>query len=170
VNHDRQPVDAVLGAHEQFHRCLFAGQFMAWMHVDLTMAQLKTLMIAVGQQGATGGQLARGLGCSLSTVTGVVDRLVAHGLVTRSEDPVDRRITRVDATPAGHELVERLYSYRLERMRRVLEGLSPDQLATVQCAMDYLSSGAARLLDEERGEPDRARRAPTGRQPQELAS
>jgi DNA-binding MarR family transcriptional regulator len=171
VTDDRRLVDAVLGTHEQFYRCLFAGQFLAWMHVDLTMAQLKTLMIAVGQQGATGGQLARGLGCSLSTVTGVVDRLVAHGFVTRSEDPIDRRITRVDATPAGQALVERLYLYRLERMRRVLEGLSADELQTVHRAMEYLSNSATRLVDEEVPERvDLPRRAPAATQPQELAS
>ncbi len=55
-------------------------------------------------------------------------------------------------------------------MRRVLEGLSPEELATVRRAMDLLASGAARLLDEERGELDGARRTPAGRQPQELAS
>jgi len=163
VTDEQELVDAVLGAHEQFFRCLFAGQFLAWMHIDLTMVQLKALMIVVGEHGATGGQLARGLGVSLSTVTGVVDRLVAHGLVSRGEDPVDRRITRVDATAGGQALVDQLYSYRQERMRRVLEGLSSDELRTVRHAMEYLSRGASRTIGD----------APPVfdvRQPEEIAS
>ena len=31
------------------------------------------------------------LGVSLSTVSGLVDRVVDHGLATRREDPADRR-------------------------------------------------------------------------------
>ena len=38
------------------------------------------------------GQLAASLAVTLSTVTGIVDRLVEHQMVVREEDPHDRRL------------------------------------------------------------------------------
>ncbi|HWW55233.1 MAG TPA: MarR family transcriptional regulator [Acidimicrobiales bacterium] len=56
--------------------------------------------------------LALGLHCDASTVTGIVDRLEAVGLVQRRPDPVDRRVKALVVTKAGlvlrGQLVERL--------------------------------------------------------------
>src|SRR5918911_3269253 len=128
---------------EQWHqvsRCLFSSQAQDWLTVDLTMPQLKTLLCVAQSGDATSGQIARGLGVSLSTVTGIVDRLSEQGLVSRREDPDDRRITRVQATPTGRDLVTRLLRYRDERLTGMLTSLSPDELETVERAFDYLAS------------------------------
>src|SRR3982074_3896359 len=81
------------------------GRNRAWLGVDLTMPQLKSLICVVESDGATSGQIARRLGVGLSTVTGIVDRLAEQDLVTRREDPDDRRLPRVLPTPRAHVLV-----------------------------------------------------------------
>ena len=57
-------------------------------------------------------ELAVGLHCDASTVTGIVDRLEAVGLVERRPDPTDRRVKALVITKPGlvlrAELVERL--------------------------------------------------------------
>jgi DNA-binding MarR family transcriptional regulator len=131
---------------EQWHqvsRCLFSSQAQDWLTVDLTMPQLKTLLCVAQSGDATSGQIARGLGVSLSTVTGIVDRLSEQGLVTRREDPDDRRITRVLPTPSGRELVRRLLRYRDERITTLLATLSPDEISTVERAFAHLARAAA---------------------------
>jgi DNA-binding MarR family transcriptional regulator len=133
---------------EQWHqvsRCLFSSQAQDWLTVDLTMPQLKTLLCVAQSGDATSGQIARGLGVSLSTVTGIVDRLCEQGLVTRREDPEDRRINRVLPTPSGREMVRRLLRYRDERLTSLLATLSPEQLDTVQQAFANLASAAAHV-------------------------
>jgi DNA-binding MarR family transcriptional regulator len=82
---------------------------------------------------------------SLSTVTGIVDRLSEQGLVTRREDPDDRRITRVLPTPSGRELVRRLLRYRDERLTSLLATLSQDEISTVEAAFAHLARAAAQL-------------------------
>src|SRR5215469_14242956 len=77
----------------------------AWLRVDLTMPQLKTLIFVSKNEGATSGQIAANLGVGLSTITGIVVRLAEQHLVSRREDPRDRRITRVLPTPSGSSLV-----------------------------------------------------------------
>lgn len=140
-----ESIERVIQQSVEVWRCLHSGQAQAWLNVDLTMPQLKTLVCVAQSGDATSGQIARGLGVSLSTVTGIVDRLSEQGLVTRREDPEDRRITRVQATPTARELVERLLRYRDERLTSLLASLSPDELATVERAFDYLARAAARL-------------------------
>lgn len=55
-------------------------------------------------------ELATHMGIGGPTLVGHLDRLEAEGLLTRRRDDVDRRITRIDLTPAGrqrhHELAE----------------------------------------------------------------
>ena len=129
-------------------RALHSGQNQAWANLDLTMPQLKTLMYVSECDGATHGQIARMLGVGLSTVTGIVDRLVDQELVVRREDPDDRRKTRVVPTGTGTRLVDELLRYRHELYSALLSQLDPDQLQTVETAFDYLVAAAARLSDQ----------------------
>jgi DNA-binding MarR family transcriptional regulator len=57
-------------------------------------------------------QLAETLSCDASNVTGLVDRLEAHGLVERRPSAQDRRVKELQLTPAGL----RLRSSMLRRM------------------------------------------------------
>jgi DNA-binding MarR family transcriptional regulator len=117
----------------------------AWLRVDLTMPQLKTLIYVSKNAGATSGQIAANLGVGLSTITGIVDRLAEQQLVTRREDLRDRRITRVLPTDAGASLVDELLQYRNEVLTAILSRLDPEQLKTVEDAFKYLLEAAAKL-------------------------
>jgi DNA-binding MarR family transcriptional regulator len=121
------------------------GREHAWMKVDLTMPQLKALIYVTRNEGATSGQIANGLGVGLSTMTGIVDRLAEQNMVTRREDPRDRRITRVLATPNARALVDDLLRYRNEAVSTILSQLDPDQLQTVENAFQHLFDALDRL-------------------------
>jgi DNA-binding MarR family transcriptional regulator len=54
-------------------------------------------------------ELAAGIMCDASTVTGIVDRLEDRGLVERRPDPDDRRVKGLVVTPAGIEMRERIW-------------------------------------------------------------
>jgi len=120
----------------------------AWLRVDLTMPQLKALIYVSKNAGATSGQIAASLGVGLSTITGIVDRLAEQQMVTRREDPRDRRITRVLPTDAGASLVDELLQYRNEVLTAILSRLDPEQLKTVEDAFKYLLDAAVRLTAE----------------------
>ncbi|HEY1298771.1 MAG TPA: MarR family transcriptional regulator [Chloroflexota bacterium] len=120
----------------------------AWLRLDLTMPQLKTLIYVSKNEGATSGQIATNLGVGLSTITGIVDRLAEQQLVIRREDIRDRRVTRVLPTPAGAELVDELIKYRNEVVTAILSRLDPDQLRTVETAFQYMLESVARLERE----------------------
>jgi DNA-binding MarR family transcriptional regulator len=130
-----------------FHN-LNPGRSQAWLTVDLTMPQLKALMCVATHNGATSGQIARRLGVGLSTITGIVDRLAEQDMVTRHEDPEDRRITRVQPTPRGRALVDELTQYRNEAITAILTRLDSDQLQCVETAFTYLVDAASEAASD----------------------
>jgi DNA-binding MarR family transcriptional regulator len=108
------------------------------LDVNLTMSQLK-VMIILGRLGGTSGQeLARRTGASLATLTGIVDRLVAQDLVIRREDPRDRRVRRLELTPAGTDLVDRVIAAGEEHQQRLLQRLDLPALEVVARAFDLI--------------------------------
>ena len=71
------------------------------------MPQAKTLHLVAAEGRIRMSVLATRLGVTLSTVSGLVERLVEAGCVVRHDDPVDRRQVVVTLTPEGDALIER---------------------------------------------------------------
>jgi DNA-binding MarR family transcriptional regulator len=61
-------------------------------------------------------------------MSGLVDRLVEHGMVQRSDDPVDRRIRRLSVTDLGGASLRSLVSNQNTMPSQVLERLADDDL------------------------------------------
>lgn len=114
-----------------------------FLEVQVTMPQAKLLYLL----GAAGdlhmsGLVAR-LGVSLSTVSGLVDRIVDHGLAHRREDPADRRQVVVGLTPAGRAFIDRFRELSGDQMRLLLDLLDDRELASVRHALSALGRAAA---------------------------
>jgi DNA-binding MarR family transcriptional regulator len=73
----------------------------------------------------TPGQLLRETLVTSGTMTNRVDRLAARNLVSRGDDPGDRRGVLVRLTDRGRETVDAALADLLEAERAILEGL-PD--------------------------------------------
>jgi MarR family 2-MHQ and catechol resistance regulon transcriptional repressor len=67
--------------------------------------------------------LRRRLGWSKANATEVTATLAARQLVRRRRDPADRRIVLVDITPAGGDLVERVFPEHSDRVTRAFGAL-----------------------------------------------
>jgi DNA-binding MarR family transcriptional regulator len=112
----------------QVSRLMRAGSQEDWVSLSLTRAQLRVLMLLHQDGPAAVGQVASHLGVTLPSVTATVDRLVSQGLVTRQDDPNDRRRVINQLTPAGTALVERLQEGKRARLVAALERLSKEDL------------------------------------------
>ena len=101
-----------------------AGQTLEIMsEAGLTLPQMVALHILrfAGPMPITG--LVEGLRLSTSATSHLVDRMHEKGLVSRDEDPTDRRQKRVALTDAGGALLDRLNDARATEWQRGLEGL-----------------------------------------------
>jgi DNA-binding MarR family transcriptional regulator len=72
---------------------------------DLTSMQLFALRAIFEGNNAT-GKIAQILHCDASNVTGIIDRLTTLNLVTRKEDPQDRRVKTVQLTEQGEVMLQ----------------------------------------------------------------
>jgi len=131
-------VERIVDLQAHIAQLLESDRALAWLDVDLTIQQIKAVFVLVRAGSLTAGQIGRELRVGFSTVTGLVDRLAEQGLVSRGEDPHDRRATRVVPTEAARALVERLYAYRREALRKLLEHVSTDTLMKLVDGLDAL--------------------------------
>jgi DNA-binding MarR family transcriptional regulator len=74
---------------------------------NLTSIQLGALH-AIDQGNITMGRVANKMHCDASNVTGIIDRLHTLGLVTRLEDPNDRRVKTLQLTVAGNKVLRQI--------------------------------------------------------------
>jgi MarR family transcriptional regulator for hemolysin len=74
-------------------------------------------------------ELARRIHVEDATVTYHVDRLEAAGLVSRTRDAADRRVWRVELTPAGEETFDRMKQAALGFETALRSGLDERELA-----------------------------------------
>ena len=136
-------LEAVMSSYHRMVGVLSSSRTPDFIESNLTMAQMKVLMLlgVVGE--AHMSDMAGQLGVSVSTVSGLVDKLVEGGLVQRREDAADRRHVLVSMTVAGIEVIDRFQELGATRLRELLVQLDPDQLKTVRQAMDLLLAAAS---------------------------
>ncbi|GGO13789.1 MarR family winged helix-turn-helix transcriptional regulator [Micromonospora parathelypteridis] len=80
----------------------------------------------------TAGQLSQRMLVTTGAVTKRVDRLIAHGLVSRSVSAADARGRVVGLTPAGAALTDRLIEEHLANEAAILGGLSDSDRRTFE--------------------------------------
>lgn len=71
-------------------------------------------------------EIASGLEVTVSAASQLVERLVRKGLATRSENAEDRRLTSVELSPEGAELVRQMRKRRLGWFESVVSAI-PEQ-------------------------------------------
>lgn len=84
---------------------------------DLTMVQMYTLFSLKPGEALPMHTVSGVLICDASNVTGIVERLLTRGLITREEKPEDRRVKMISLTHKGealrHTLFNELKAYEL---------------------------------------------------------
>lgn len=120
--------------------------------LSLTAHQVTAILEAEGAMPM--GRLAERLDVSLSSASGIADRMVERGLVERLRDANDRRVVLLCLSPEGRRLVREFHSVRRAQMRRLLNRLDGEQqqrlLHTVRDIRDVVASSTARTPRSQR--------------------
>jgi len=136
-------IDRVVAAYELLMHRIASSHAPDLLEVAVTMSQAKVLYLIAAAQGMRMSELAVRLGVSISTTSGLVDRLVDHGLLARHDDPADRRQVVVTITPTGSANLERFRELNAAQMRRLLARLADSELDVVERATALLAAAAA---------------------------
>lgn len=103
---------------------------MADVH-GLTPMQLFTLCSLTPEKGALMGSLSQLLLCDASNVTGIVDRLLGAGYVTRTECETDRRSKYIALTEEGAKLRAEVIQHFMDIEPVTLANLTAAQKKTL---------------------------------------
>jgi len=107
-------------------RCEFEARAAG---LDITATQFQVLRRLWEGDGILISTLTRDIASDGGTITGLLDRLEAKGLIRRERGTEDRRAVRVFLTPAGAELERPLMEIVSAINERALEGFSPAERA-----------------------------------------
>jgi DNA-binding MarR family transcriptional regulator len=104
--------------------------------LDLSLTQIRILhLLCRDTEEASLKWLADETGNSMPTVSRSVDGLVHRNLVTRVENPSDRRAKTIKATDEALEIAGRLIGLRLAGLEEFARSLEPQERAALAAAL-----------------------------------
>ena len=115
-----------------------------WSELGITGPQRLMLRVIGRFPDISAGDLARIVRLHPSTMTGILQRLVARGLIERRRDPADSRRTRLRVKPAAAWFTK---SSRLTVEKTVTGALEASGPSNVRAARRVLTELARRLND-----------------------
>ncbi|WP_372605236.1 MarR family winged helix-turn-helix transcriptional regulator [Actibacterium sp.] len=111
----------------------------------LTPVQFRVLQITAETGSATPKGIATRMGVAQATVTVLVDKLVARGMVTRVRSETDRRQTNVVVTEAGRSAIQQAPDALQQRYVRAFQKLEDWEQAQLISSLERVAG----MLDAE---------------------
>jgi len=142
-------IKQIVELQRQINRDMRQHTLDAWMKVNLTVPQVKSLFFIANEGVTNFTKLAAALGVTPANVTGIIERLVEHGLVTRQENPDDRRSLELRVSAKGETTIGSLRERRVSHTTQVLSHLTAEELQAVLKGFSLLV-GATDAADKSR--------------------
>jgi len=136
------PVGRALGATAKAVNRAFTDQLAAAggsLPVWLVLLALKQGYFRTQQE------IAVAAGIEGPTLTHHLDALERAGMIVRSRDTADRRVVRVELTPEGEALFDRLRTAAVRFDRGLRDGISAEELDAFRDVLARLRANAERL-------------------------
>ena len=131
---------------EQLNRQIHSGQMDEWEGLDMTIPQIRTLVLLERLGPVRMTDIAIYIGRALSATTTVVDRLVEKELVDRVADTNDRRLVMCELTDAGRQSLERFWRIGRDRLQMVADLLDDEELERAVDGLELGSNAGGEIL------------------------
>jgi DNA-binding MarR family transcriptional regulator len=149
-------ISKVVELDRQIHRVIRRHSSDAWMGLNLTVPQIKTLFFISNEHGTNPTRLATALRVTPPNVTGIVDRLVEQGFLVRRDSPKDRRALLLQITEKGESILSDLRERRTSIMREILEYLNAEELSQIVKGLSQLARVTRVYEEKNSSEHDRS--------------
>jgi DNA-binding MarR family transcriptional regulator len=108
-----------------------------WEERGITLPQLRVLSYLRAYPGATTNTVAKALGLTAPTVSGLVDKLVIAGLVARGSNPDDRRVIPLSLTEEGTGVISEIRQGNSAYLTELARDMG-DDLAAITDTLEQL--------------------------------
>jgi DNA-binding MarR family transcriptional regulator len=106
------------------------------VRLGISMTHFHVLTLLRHHDAMPMGKLADILDASMSSATGIIDRMEERGLVERVRVPDDRRVVLVRIAEGGLKAIEETEAVKQDRLQAILGHLDAAQLDRVASALD----------------------------------
>ena len=113
--------------------------------ITATQLNVMKMLQAIGELSLS--ELSKRIAATNSTVTGIVDRMVAAGLVVREQSADDRRVWKIKLTAQGKTIARKLDIAPWEILRQALEALPPVELEALIATLAKVAQNVQRLVE-----------------------
>jgi len=131
-------INNILHSGEVLFRQLLPTVPKELLELDLSMTQLKVALLLFLNGPSRMSTLAAWLGVTLATATGVVDRLVERGVISRQSEPDDRRVVLCSLTKDGHKMVSTMWQSARNRTHQILDAMDVSKLRLLSEALQAM--------------------------------
>lgn len=118
--------------------------------LDLSLAQHEILVTIRRHPNLTQRELAHRLHVIKSNATALLNKLEARGLITRTSDPEDSRVNRLELTRSGHALVERSFAVQTRVIKAMSSAMTDAELEMTGDIMTRVGAAIDELLGDSR--------------------
>ncbi len=152
-----QPDEVFLGTLREWIDVFMRRSMRNFIHYSkesgLSMSQIGALFY-IHRQGACGvSEVGDDLGVTSAAASQMLERLVNQNLISRSEDPRDRRVKQILLTPKGRQVLQDSLHARQRWLDGLADSLTADEKKQIRLALNILIEKANRL--EPQPEPER---------------
>lgn len=127
-----QLIKRIVDLQEKINHLVLAYRPDNWMKLDLTIDQLKSLILIHSRGKISFKDLAQALGITRSNITGIADRLEQNGMVTRNQNTADRRVQYLLLTDKGREVLDNIQQEIIAEETRILTALNIGELTSLE--------------------------------------
>ena len=126
-------------AYRHYWTALLESAEPVWSDLDLTILQLKSLVLLEVRGELPVSGIASALAIARPSASVLVGQLVQMGIATRADDDADRRRSLVCLTPKGKDLIAQLHRGDERFMESLFARLSPDDLLALRQGLHALT-------------------------------
>lgn len=124
-----------------------SARSLAAMEDRVTVPQFRALVVLSTRGEANLNRLADDLGVAPSSAVRMIDRLVGAGLVTRRQNPDNRREVLIGLTPDGADIVDTATAARRRELARVVAAMDAGQHAPLVDALTAFARAAGEPVE-----------------------
>ncbi len=128
----QQLIESIIGLQEKLNCLNMAHHVENWMNLDLTIDQLKSLIIIQYKGKISFKDLAQALGITRANITGIADRLIQNHLVTKWQNPDDRRIQYLTLTDKAQTILNNIKQTIIIEETKILSILNIEDLEALE--------------------------------------
>jgi len=135
-------IEGTLKLADELFRQLLPAVPEELLSLDITMPQLKILVVLYIKGMMRMSNLASDLQVTMATATGLIDRLVERGYVIRESMTDDRRVVLCRLSEAGQKTVSGIWESAGKRSRELLEAMDTVHLQMLLEVLETMMESA----------------------------